>query len=366
MQQIKQPKLGEPAEQRTDDAGQDAEQGQLQGEQQHGFPAGQAQAAQQRAGVEAAGGEARGGQGNCHACQQHRHQAGHVQVAFRLAQGSADLAVAISGILQALIGRQARLDQLAIGFQGASRAAPEFLVTDPAAGLHHAGGVQVAQVDQYPGCQAIEVAGAIRFVSQYPAQAQGFHPDVDAVADFQVQRGQQSGFDPGFAWLWTAADFFRRVRGRGTFQLTAQRVGVVRGLDTGQLDAIVGGDHTGELHHLRMLQAQFPAALDLFGPCRRAAFQQQVRAEKLRGAQQHRAVETRAEIADGSAGGYRHYQGEEQYPQFSGAGVAQKLANGKAEQAQQRQACHQGSRGATSRPASRRIRRRQRWARRSS
>ena len=117
MQEVEQAKLRQPAEQGAGQARQQAQHAQLQAEQQHGFTARQAQAAQQRAGIETSTGEAVGRQRHGHASQQHGHQAGHVQVTFGLAQRAADLLVAIAGVLQPLVGSQARFDQVAIGLQ---------------------------------------------------------------------------------------------------------------------------------------------------------------------------------------------------------------------------------------------------------
>ena len=140
------------------------------------------------------------------------------------------MSVAVAGILQALVGGQARLDQLAIGFQRLGFAAPEFAVADPATGLHHTGGGKVAEVDQHPWRQAVEVAGPVGFVGQHACQFQGFHADVDAVADLQIQRRQQSRLNPGFAGFRSAAGYFRGEGRRGTFQFAAQWVDAHRPL----------------------------------------------------------------------------------------------------------------------------------------
>ncbi|MNV22230.1 hypothetical protein D3C71_1131930 [compost metagenome] len=237
----------------------------MQTEQQQGFPAGQAQATQQRTGVEAASGEARRRQRHRHPGQQHGHQTGHVQVTLSLAQGTADLPVAVAGILNALVRGEAGFDQLAIGFERSGVTAPEFAVTDPAAGLHHAGGFKIAEVDQHPWCQAVEIAGTVRLVGQHACQCQGFHADIDAVADLQVKCGQQSRFDPGFAGFRPATGLFRGEGCRCALQFAAQRVNAIGGLDAGQLDAVVRGDNAGELHHLRVFEAQLGAASDLLG-----------------------------------------------------------------------------------------------------
>ena len=49
----------------------------------------------------------------------------------------------------------------------------------------------------------------------------------------------------------------------------------------------------------------------------------QVGAEELGGTQQHRAIKTGTEVADGRAGRHGDQQGEEQHPQLAGAGIAQ-------------------------------------------
>ncbi|MCY1442642.1 hypothetical protein D9M71_590190 [compost metagenome] len=115
-----------------------------------------------------------------------------------------------------------------------------------------------------------------------------------------------------------------------------------------------------------MLQALFGASLQLFLAGGGRALEHQVGPEKFGGSHQHCTIEAGAEIADGGTGGDCHQQGEEQYAQFAGASVAQQLTQGKAQHVQQRQPCHQASWGVTRCPASRRIRRRQRCARRSS
>ncbi|MNL15105.1 hypothetical protein D3C87_1360760 [compost metagenome] len=306
MQQGEQPQLREPADNGTADAGEQTEHGQLQAEQHQGFPAGQSQAAQQRTGIKAAGGEARRRQCHGDTGQQHRDQAGHVQVALSLAQRAANLPVTVAGILDALVGGQAGFDQLSIGFQCLGVAAPELAVTDPAAGLHNAGGGEVAEVDQYARRQAVEVAGAVGFVGQHARHCQGFHAHIDAVADFQVQRRQQSGFDPGFAGFRAASGFFRGEGGGGAFQFAAQWINVVGSLDAGQLNAVIGGDDAGELHHLRVLETQLGAAVDLFRARRRTAFQHQVGPQEFGGAQHHGAVQASAEVTDGSTRGHGH------------------------------------------------------------
>lgn len=107
---------------------------------------------------------------------------------------------------------QAWLDQLAVSLESLGRAAPEFLVADPAARLDDTRGLQVIQVDQDSRCQTVEVACAIRLVSQDPGQAQGLATDVDAVADLQLQCRQQTRLDPGFANLGPATGLFGEHR----------------------------------------------------------------------------------------------------------------------------------------------------------
>ncbi|MNQ69092.1 hypothetical protein D3C85_836710 [compost metagenome] len=124
MQQGKQPQLCEPAEEGAADAGQQPEHSQLQAEQHHGFPARQPEAAQQGTGIEPSGGEAGCRQRHRHAGQQHRHQAGHVQVAFGFAQGATDLSITVAGVLQALVGGKPRFDQLPIRLECLSAASP--------------------------------------------------------------------------------------------------------------------------------------------------------------------------------------------------------------------------------------------------
>ncbi|MNJ48324.1 hypothetical protein D3C77_435140 [compost metagenome] len=221
MQQLEQAQLGQPAKQGAAQGRKAAEDCQLQAEQAQRLAARQAQAAQQGTGIETAGSKAAGRQGHGHAREQYGDQAGHVQVTLGLAQGAADLLVAIARILQALVGRQRLGDAVPVVGQGLGLAAPQVAVADPAAGLHHAGGVEVGQVDQYPRRQAVEVAGAVRFVGQYPAHAQGFHADVDAVADFQVQGCQQAGLDPGLAGCRATAAGFAGVGFGGAAQFAS-------------------------------------------------------------------------------------------------------------------------------------------------
>ncbi|CRM42335.1 hypothetical protein [Pseudomonas sp. 58 R 3] len=87
-------------------------------------------------------------------------------------------------------------------------------------------------------------------------QSQGFHAHVDAVADFEVQRGQQPGLYPGFAWFGAASRRFCAEGLRGAFEFAAQRVLLVDRLDAGELDAIIGSDNAGELNNARVIQAQ--------------------------------------------------------------------------------------------------------------
>ncbi|MNR07020.1 hypothetical protein D3C85_1231210 [compost metagenome] len=96
MQQVKQTQLRQPAEQGAADTCQQPEHCQLQAEQQQRLAPRQPQAAQQRAGIEASAGESAGRQSHGNAGQQHSGQAGHVQVAFGLAKGTADLCVAVA------------------------------------------------------------------------------------------------------------------------------------------------------------------------------------------------------------------------------------------------------------------------------
>ncbi|MNE29448.1 hypothetical protein D3C80_1229300 [compost metagenome] len=95
MQQFEQAQLGQPAKRCAAHGGDAAENRQLQAEQAQCLAARQAQAAQQGAGIETPGSEAAGRQRHGNTCEQHRHQAGHVQVTLGLAQGAADLLVAI-------------------------------------------------------------------------------------------------------------------------------------------------------------------------------------------------------------------------------------------------------------------------------
>ena len=115
-----------------------------------------------------------------------------------------------------------------------------------------------------------------------------------------------------------------------------------------------------------MFQAHLLRQLQLFVRVGRAAGQAQIGGEEFGGAQQHAVVQARTEITDGGAGRHGDQQGEEQYAQFPGAGITQQLAAGQGQQAGQRHMRHQGSTRSTRWPPSRRIRRWQRCARRSS
>ena len=107
--------MRQPAEQGAGYAGQQPEHRQLQAEQPECFAAGQAQAAQQCAGIKAPIGKTGCRQGNRHPGEQYRYQAGHVQIAFSLAECAADLLVAITPVEQALVGFKARLDDVTVG-----------------------------------------------------------------------------------------------------------------------------------------------------------------------------------------------------------------------------------------------------------
>ena len=144
-----------------------------------------------------------------------------------------------------------------------------------------------------------------------------------------------------------------------------RRVAVADRLDAAELDALVGGDHAGKLDAVGVAQAQTGAAFDLFGACRLGTVEHQVGAEELGGAGEHGAVQAGAEIANGGARGDRDQQGEEQHAQLA-ARLAEQLASGEAQQAGEGHRLHQGSTRSIRRPLSRRIRRRQRCARRSS
>jgi len=95
VQKVEQTELRQPAQHCAGQAREQAQYAQLQAEEQHGFAPRQSQAAQQCTGVETSSGKTVGRQGHGHASQQHRHEAGHVQVALGFAQGAADLLVAV-------------------------------------------------------------------------------------------------------------------------------------------------------------------------------------------------------------------------------------------------------------------------------
>ena len=256
---------------------------------------------------------------------------------------------------------------LSVGLQRGRRATPQFPVAHSTAGLHHTRGVEVIQVHQHTRRQAVEVAGAVRLVGQHAGQAQALLAHLDAVAHLQFQCGEQPGLGPGFAGSRAGAGAFHAVGLGGAAQLAAQRIGIVGGLDAGQLDAQIGGDDAGKLHHAGVIEAQRVPRGELFGAGRRAAAEHQVGAEEFAGAQQHGAVQTCAEVADGGTGRHGDQHGAEQHAQLAGAQVAQQLAGRQGKQAGEGNATgHQGSSCSISRPPSRRICRRQRWARRWS
>src|SRR5690606_14314083 len=95
--------LRAPAQQRARQAGCEAEKRQLQRIKDQRFAARQAEAAQQGTGIEAPRGKARSGQGDRDTGQQHRSEAGEVQVLLGAAEGAADLAIAVSGGLDTLV-----------------------------------------------------------------------------------------------------------------------------------------------------------------------------------------------------------------------------------------------------------------------
>ncbi|MNH25998.1 hypothetical protein D3C79_860260 [compost metagenome] len=161
--------------------------------------------------------------------------------------------VAVASILQALVGRQVFADAVVIAGQSLGLATPKVAVHDAAAGLDNTGSFEVGKVDQHPRGQAVEVAGAVRLVGQHPAHTQGFHADIDAVADLQVECGQQPRFDPGFTRRRASTAGFLGVGFSGAAQFTAQRVGAVGRLDARELDTVVGRYHAGKFDHLGVL-----------------------------------------------------------------------------------------------------------------
>ncbi len=115
------------------------------------------------------------------------------------------MAVAVFGCLDALVWLEVGFDALFISSQLFGRAAPEFAIAHTATGLHHAGGLEIVEMHQHAWRQAVEIADAIRFVSQYAGQPQRLVTHLYLIADLQVQGGEQARFGPGFAWLraWT-------------------------------------------------------------------------------------------------------------------------------------------------------------------
>ena len=171
------------------------------------------------------------------------------------------MAIAVFGIFQALVGFQG--ETLTILRQHLRLATPQLLITHAAARLDHAGGGEVIEVHQQVRCQAVKIAGFIRQKRQYSGQTKGFSAYINTVAGLEVQGDKQACFCPGFTGLWTGTNLLGVIQIGGTFKCAAQWVGAVRGLDAGQLNACVIGDHAGKFHQLSVIKTQFLAQADL-------------------------------------------------------------------------------------------------------
>ena len=219
---------------------------------------------------------------------------------------------------------------------------------------------------QHARRQTVKVASSVGVIGEHTAQAQGFGAYFQFIANLQIQRDHQARFGPDFSGARAGTRFLWCVGFGSAPQFAAQRIKAIGCLDAGQLNAFLGSHHAGKLHRLCVIEAQLEPRVYLFLAGRRAAAQAQVGGEKLAGTQQHGVIQACAEITDGAAGGHRDQQGEEQHPQLAGAGIAQQLAGSERKQASDGHAFHQGSTRSIRCPASRRIRRWQRCARRSS
>ena len=165
--QVDQPGLHQPAAGQAEQGGEDAQTQQLQQEQPQGAGAAGTQAAQQGAGVEVALGKTTGGQGHGDSGQHHGGDTGEPEELVGAGQGTADLPIVIGHRGDALVTFQARLQPAAQALQIGLLATDQQAVTHPAARLDDPGCRQVAKVHQYPGSQAVEVAGAVGFMGQY-------------------------------------------------------------------------------------------------------------------------------------------------------------------------------------------------------
>ena len=200
------------------------------------------------------------------------------------------------------MGGQAGLGLLPVGTHGFCRTAPVIAVTHPAAWLYYRGGSQIAQVDQGTRREAVEVAGTIRFIGEQAGEGQLYRAYLDPSSGLDAQGLGETCLGPELTRLRQAAGLFFSKAAGGGFQLASQRVGRRHGLDTGQLQALVAGQHAGKLDALSMLEAERNALVDLRGVDRLAAAQYQIGGEKLAGAQHHGFLQTVAEEADTAAG----------------------------------------------------------------
>src|SRR5690606_17492527 len=199
-----QPPLHEPAEQQADQGGNQAQSQQLNQEQPQGALATGAQTAQQGAGVIVTGGEAAGGQRYRDPRQDHGGDTGEPEELVGPLQGAADLPVVIGNRGQPLVLLQARFQPLPVGLQVGFAATEQQAIAYPATGLHDLGGLQVSQVHQHPGREAVEVAGAIRLVGKQGGNAQLGVTDFEGVADVEAKHIEQAWFDPQGARLGNA------------------------------------------------------------------------------------------------------------------------------------------------------------------
>src|SRR5690606_40887839 len=74
----------------------------------------------------------------------------------------------------------------------------------PATGLHDLGCLQVAEIHQHPGREAVEVTGTIRLMGKQRGNAQLGVADFERIADVEAEYIEQAWFDPQGAWLGNA------------------------------------------------------------------------------------------------------------------------------------------------------------------
>ena len=118
---------------------------------------------------------------------------------------------------------------------------------------------------QHARRQAIEVADAIRLVGQHAGQTQQLAADLDAVADLQIERSEQSSLGPGFAGRRARPWLFGLIGLSGAAQCASQRIAAAGRLDTCKLQVLVGCDDAGKLDDLCVIEPQLLAVVYLLG-----------------------------------------------------------------------------------------------------